>query len=184
MAGWHHWLDGHEFEWTLGDGDGQGGLACCDSQGHKESDTTEQLNWTELKVIILCAKSLQLCLTLCDPMDNHVTSSSAPKFTLLARVVTSAWNIFPPDLHLANIYHLEFKYHQRGLHKPPIIALTPSLTLSTLLWFISFTALISIRLTYLLCPPPRMPTLWGRQPVNPAHHCILSPPFALSLSFQ
>ena len=49
MAGWHHWLHGHEFEWTLGVGDGQGGLACCDSWGRKESDTTEQLNWTELK---------------------------------------------------------------------------------------------------------------------------------------
>ena len=48
MAGWHHWLDGHEFEWTLGVGDGQGGLACCDSWGRKESDTTERLNWTEL----------------------------------------------------------------------------------------------------------------------------------------
>ena len=48
MAGWHHQLDGHEFEWTLGDGDGQGGLVCCDSWGCKESDTTEWLNWTEL----------------------------------------------------------------------------------------------------------------------------------------
>ena len=48
MAGWHHWLDGRESEWTLGVGDGQGGLACCDSWGHKESDTTERLNWTEL----------------------------------------------------------------------------------------------------------------------------------------
>ena len=48
MAGWHHWLDGCESEWTLGVGDGQGGLVCCDSWGHKESDTTEWLNWTEL----------------------------------------------------------------------------------------------------------------------------------------
>ena len=48
MAVWHHRLDGHEFEWTPGVGDGQGGLACCDSWGHKESDTTERLNWTEL----------------------------------------------------------------------------------------------------------------------------------------
>ena len=46
MAGWHHQLDGHEFEWTPGVGDGQGGMACCNSWGHKESDTTEQLNWT------------------------------------------------------------------------------------------------------------------------------------------
>ena len=42
MAGWHHQLDGHEFE--LGVGDGQGGLACCNSWGCKESDTTERLN--------------------------------------------------------------------------------------------------------------------------------------------
>ena len=48
MAGWHHRLDGCEFEWTLGVGDGQGGKACCDSWGCKESDTTEWLNWTEL----------------------------------------------------------------------------------------------------------------------------------------
>ena len=47
MAGWHHWLDGRESEWTQGVGDGQGGLASCDSWGREESDTTEQLNWTE-----------------------------------------------------------------------------------------------------------------------------------------
>ena len=52
MAGWHHRLDGHEFEWTLRDGDGQGGLACCDSWGCKESDTTERLNWTELSMTL------------------------------------------------------------------------------------------------------------------------------------
>ena len=43
MAGWHHRLDGHEFEPTPGVCDGQG-LACCDSWGHKESDKTERLN--------------------------------------------------------------------------------------------------------------------------------------------
>ena len=48
MAGWHHWLHGREFEWTLGVGDGQGGLANFDSWGRKELDTIEQLNWTEL----------------------------------------------------------------------------------------------------------------------------------------
>ena len=48
MAGWHHWLDGRELKWTLGVGDGPGGLACCNSWGRKESDTTEWLDWTEL----------------------------------------------------------------------------------------------------------------------------------------
>ena len=47
MAGWHHWLDGHESEWAPGVGDGQRGLACCDSWGHKTSDMTQQLNWTD-----------------------------------------------------------------------------------------------------------------------------------------
>ena len=45
MVGWHHRLDGHEFEQALGAGDGQGGLACCSPWGRKESDTTERLNW-------------------------------------------------------------------------------------------------------------------------------------------
>ena len=56
MAGWHHRLDAHEFGWTPGVGDGQGGLACCNSWGRKESDMTERLNWTELM------SSLEKCL--------------------------------------------------------------------------------------------------------------------------
>ena len=60
MAGWHHWLDGREFEWTPGDGDGQGGLAWCDSLGCKELDTTEQLNWIPKMSMFTLAIS---CLT-------------------------------------------------------------------------------------------------------------------------
>ena len=51
IAGWHHWLDAREFEWTPGVGDGQGGLVCCSSWGCKESDMTEKLNWTELNTV-------------------------------------------------------------------------------------------------------------------------------------
>ena len=51
MVGWHHRLNGHGFGWTPGVGDGQGGLACCGSWGHKESDTTAWLNGTELNYI-------------------------------------------------------------------------------------------------------------------------------------
>ena len=50
MVGWHHWLSGHDFGWTLRVGDGQGGLECCYSWGRKELDMTE-LNWTELTLI-------------------------------------------------------------------------------------------------------------------------------------
>ena len=56
MAGWHHWLNGHEFEETPGVGDGQGSLACCGSWGHKESDTTERLKWMELNIILTRGK--------------------------------------------------------------------------------------------------------------------------------
>ena len=47
MVGWHHWLNEHEFEQAPRVGDGQGSLACCSLWGRKESDTTEQLNWTD-----------------------------------------------------------------------------------------------------------------------------------------
>ena len=45
MVGWHHRMDGHEFEQVPGVGDGQGSLVCCSPWGHKESDTSEGLNW-------------------------------------------------------------------------------------------------------------------------------------------
>ena len=63
MAGWHHQLNGCEFEWTPGVGDGQGGLACCSSWGRKESDKTEWLNWTELN---------WTCLTEVPPWTSQV----------------------------------------------------------------------------------------------------------------
>ena len=82
MVGWHHWLSGHGFRWTPGVGDGQGGLACCSSWGRKESDTTELLNWAELKKLwifftlsfirhsgILSAK--WWCPTSNQPRDTH-----------------------------------------------------------------------------------------------------------------
>ena len=56
MVRWHHWCDGHESEWTPGVGDGQGGLACCDSWGRKESDMTE---WTEDKMVIIVSHILK-----------------------------------------------------------------------------------------------------------------------------
>ena len=52
MVGWHHRLNRHEFEQAPGVGDGQGGLACCGPWGCKESDTTEQLAWTEKQCIL------------------------------------------------------------------------------------------------------------------------------------
>ena len=52
MVGWRHQLNGHEFQQTLRVGDGQGGLPCCSTLGWEESDTTEWLNWTDVKILI------------------------------------------------------------------------------------------------------------------------------------
>ena len=68
MAGWHHWLDGRESEWTPGVGDGQGGLACCDSWRRKESDMTERLNWIELNQSEECYLKLRVAF-------NYVSDS-------------------------------------------------------------------------------------------------------------
>ena len=85
MAGWHHWLNGRESEWIPRVGDGQGGLACCDSWGRKESDTTERLNWTELNTC-MHAKALQSCPTLCDPVDSSPLGSAIHRI-LQARIL-------------------------------------------------------------------------------------------------
>ena len=57
LAGWHHWLDERESQWTPGVGDEQGGLACCDSWGRKESDTTERLIWSDLIWMYSCLEN-------------------------------------------------------------------------------------------------------------------------------
>ena len=72
MAGWHHWLYGRESEWTLGVGDGQGGLACSDSWGHKQSDTTEWLNWTDANILCIYPK-----LRLQGSQGSHLPQGSA-----------------------------------------------------------------------------------------------------------
>ena len=59
MAGWHYWPYGHESEWTPGAGDGQGGLACCDSWSCKALDMTDRLNWTELNLALLDNQRVQ-----------------------------------------------------------------------------------------------------------------------------
>ena len=62
------WLIGKDSEWTLGVGDGQGGLACCNSWGRKESDTTEPLNWTELNWWVTSSNSAKWCSITIEPI--------------------------------------------------------------------------------------------------------------------
>ena len=100
MIGWHHRLNGHGFEWTLGVGDGQGGLACCGSWGHKESDTTERLNWTELNSAYKLNKQGNNIQPWCTPFPIWNQSAvpcpvlpiaSWPAYRFLRRQVKVVW---------------------------------------------------------------------------------------------
>ena len=78
MVGWHHQYKGHGFWWPLGDGDGQGGLACCGSWGRKESDTTERLNWNSIHFLshirhIPRAQQTHVASGYCTGQDHTVT---------------------------------------------------------------------------------------------------------------
>ena len=76
MAGWHHRLEGRESERTPEVGDGQGGLTCCNSWGHRESDMTERLNWTKLKRIAIVSQwTIWSYLTVTNPFDNFGKTS-------------------------------------------------------------------------------------------------------------
>ena len=70
MVGWHHRLNGHEFGWTPGVGDRQGGLVCCNSWGRKESDMTERLNWTVISTQFVKQYELSLQLILLNVKDS------------------------------------------------------------------------------------------------------------------
>ena len=85
MVGWHHRLNGHGFGWTPGVGDGQGGLACWGSWGHKESDTTERLNWTELNI----QQGQAYLIHLCKP--KHLNTWDTILWSLLNACLMSYW---------------------------------------------------------------------------------------------
>ena len=87
MVGWHHRLNGHEFGWTPGVGDRQGGLGCCSPWGHKESNTTEQLNWTE-QTFVNEVMGLDV-MSLVFWMLSFKPAFSLSSFTLIKRLFSS-----------------------------------------------------------------------------------------------
>ena len=87
MVGWHHRLDEHGFGSTLGVGDGQGGLACFGSWGHKELDTTEWLNWTELGSLFVL-KSVFTSIEYCNPLP---ILSEEPMLWCFLKTIFNLW---------------------------------------------------------------------------------------------
>ena len=97
IVGWHHRLDGHEYEQASGVGDGQGSLVCCSPFGHTESDTTEWLNWTELK------PTLKACLINgCWILSNAFPMSIDRIIWVFIVVVPFVIVVYHIDLHIFN----------------------------------------------------------------------------------
>ena len=134
MIGWHHQLDGHGFGWTLGVGDGQGGLACCGSWGRKKSDTTEWLSWAELN---WCRNSkLQLGLwsflflqtsflisdwaTLAQLWRSRLPVTFLSCFLLFALGLHRPfpWNNFPSVINSFTFYHISVQVYVNMLPVP------------------------------------------------------------------
>ena len=100
MAGWYHQLEGHEFGWILGVGDGQGVLACCDSCDRNESDMTERLNWTELNLPWFMGLTFQVPMQYCflqhqTLLPSLVTSTTGCYFSLWLRLFILSGVISP-----------------------------------------------------------------------------------------
>ena len=116
MAGWYHRLDGWEFEWTPGVGDGQGGLACCDSWGRKELDTTEQLNWTELEITadVDCNHEIKRCLLLGrKAMTNLDSIIKSRNSTLPTNVCIVKSMVFPVVMYGYESWTIKKPGHRR-----------------------------------------------------------------------
>ena len=73
LGWWHHWLSGHEFEQTLGDGEGRGSLACCSPWGHKKPDTTERLNNYNNHKGVLCKREAERSESMRDIWSHDTT---------------------------------------------------------------------------------------------------------------
>ena len=111
MAGWHHWLDGGESEWTPGVGDGQGGLACCDSWGPKESDMTERLIWSDLITTIVYTTLQFSSLLFCTWFSYTIHFSFS-----IYLVFTGHWIVYSGGASFKNPWNIWRKWEVIVLH--------------------------------------------------------------------
>ena len=108
MVGWHHWLNGHGFGWTPGVGYGQGALVFCGSYGHKESNMTKRLNWTELALFLQIflnlirrtnsSKQILMKMEICQPECGTVKRYCSKDYY---------WNPFPVNYFSCNTFSQE-----------------------------------------------------------------------------
>ena len=117
MAGWHHRLDGHEFGWTLGVGDGQGGLACCDSWGHKSR--TWLSHWTELiSNLVLFQNNRSLQTKLVEVMEFQLSFFKSSKIILWKCFIQHASKFGKLSSgHRTGKYQFAFKFQRKAMLK-------------------------------------------------------------------
>ena len=105
MVGWHHRLNGHGFGWTLGVGDGQGGLACCSSWGSKQLDMTEWLNWTELNFL---PRSKCLLILWLKSLSTVILETKTIKFTIVSIISPYQPCSDRTECHVLSFFNVEF----------------------------------------------------------------------------
>ena len=104
MVGWHHQLNGREFEKALGVSDRQGSLACCSPWGYKELDMTEWLNWTEKIALRVSRVSIKMWKIFLDKQRNFLSDLSASKMRLhLKNTSNGPVSLIPPLAYSHNI---------------------------------------------------------------------------------
>ena len=129
MAGWHHQLDGLGFRETLGGSDGQGGLACYDSWGHKELDTTERLNWTEQSYKLfndlqyLCqivkASSIKSAADIKAVLKWFSWDSAGLQAFFYQDKWDSQFKYIPESIHSLNMVKISLSLHLPIIYPPP-----------------------------------------------------------------
>ena len=105
MVGWHHRLNGHGFGWTPGVGDGQGGLACCNSWGCKELDMTDWLKWTEL-ILYWCFSFWLTSLCIIGSSFIHLIRTDSNSFFLMTEQYSIVYMYHSFLIHLSADGHL------------------------------------------------------------------------------
>ena len=123
MVGWHHELNGHGFGWTLEVGDGEGGLVFCGSWGHKESDTTERLNWTELILSVPYNNSVWCIVPSTASLNPHFYEQKLLRCHRSSLMWQMAEQKFKIKRSLRK-WQTTLKRRKKGLHRWPITQIT------------------------------------------------------------
>ena len=172
MVGWHHWLSRHEFEQTLGDGEGQGSLACCSPWSCKESDTTEQPNNNSNNHQAFGSQFLISCnLVITQPLNNIISSKYKKRCLKLRSFLLMPFFFFWP-LPVVQLPYFNFSFPKGQLHTADLFLLNV------------FPLLPAIQSAPVLPSPPQPGSFLGLCPKVtslPLQRCQVTPTCIISI---